>query len=157
FIAAIEVTCRKAQAPDNTIKKDGGDAVSVAEQLGHVKLLCDRTNLQLTGDCVDEILRHLEKEGLTYADLGAWMMELHHSAYRELKRTSIMYVPNEDAKFYEREELFGKEVRNKFPSAVNDIRAAGNCYATDNSTACVMHLMRVLELGLNSLAKQFRV
>ena len=59
--------------------------------------------------------------------------------------------------FYEHAELFGARVNKHFPNATKDIRAAGSCYATDRSTACVMHLMRVLEIGLAAFAKQFNV
>ena len=38
------------------------------------------------------------------------------------------------------------------PSANEDIAEAGKCLALDRGTACVMHLNRVLESGLRSLA-----
>lgn len=55
------------------------------------------------------------------------------------------------------ESLFGLEVDQKFPSASEEIEEAGKCLALRRATACVMHLMRVLELGLNSLAHDFNV
>jgi hypothetical protein len=39
-----------------------------------------------------------------------------------------------------------------FPSAKNDIEEAVDCYAMEHETACVFHLMRVLEHGLRELA-----
>jgi hypothetical protein len=53
--------------------------------------------------------------------------------------------------------LFGEAVEKAFPSAVYDIEEAGKCLALQRSTACVVHLMRVLEIGLNRLAAQFGV
>jgi hypothetical protein len=38
-----------------------------------------------------------------------------------------------------------------FPLAMPDLALAGNCYATDNCTACVFHLMRAAEWGLRAL------
>ena len=47
---------------------------------------------------------------------------------------------------------FGDNVDNKFPSSRYDISEAGRCLALKRSTACVLHLMRALEVGLASLA-----
>lgn len=48
--------------------------------------------------------------------------------------------------------LFGFAVLEAFPSASFDIGEAGKCRALGRWTASVMHLMRVLEVGLCSLA-----
>jgi hypothetical protein len=53
--------------------------------------------------------------------------------------------------------LFGIDVFDNFPSANEDIAEAGNCLALARGTACVMHLMRVLEVGLSALAKALGV
>ena len=55
--------------------------------------------------------------------------------------------------YFEQQELFGKAIFDKFPSANNDIFEAGTCLALERGTACVMHLMRVVEVGLAALAK----
>jgi len=49
--------------------------------------------------------------------------------------------------------LFGENVFESFPAANNDITNAGKCLALGCGTACVMHLMRVLEAGLRGIAK----
>jgi hypothetical protein len=69
----------------------------------------------------------------------------------------FLWVPKEKSKFYDQENLFGEGVASNFPSATRDIKAAGSCYAENKNTACVMHLMRVLELGLFSLANKLGV
>ncbi len=56
-------------------------------------------------------------------------------------------------KYYDHLALFGEPVFNNFPSANDDIYEAGMCLALERATACVMHLMRVLEIGLGALAK----
>lgn len=52
---------------------------------------------------------------------------------------------------------FGKSVFDAFPGANEDIYEACACFALGRYTACVMHLMRVLEVGLKSLAKAIGV
>lgn len=68
-----------------------------------------------------------------------------------------MYMPRNEAEYFNNQELFGEVVNQKFPKAVEDIKEAGNCYATGNNTACVFHLMRVVEHGLRALAKRLKV
>jgi hypothetical protein len=58
---------------------------------------------------------------------------------------------------YNQPAIFGDEVFKAFGSANEDISEAGTCLALDRGTACVMHLMRVLEVGLAVLATALRV
>jgi hypothetical protein len=75
----------------------------------------------------------------------------------EMTTRLFLWVPRDKAIFYEQESLFGASVDGNFHSAIKDIKSAGTCYATDRNTACVMHLMRVLEVGLNTLAVELNV
>ena len=59
--------------------------------------------------------------------------------------------------FQQKEPLFGPLVEEKFPRASIDIKEAGKCFALDRYTACVVHLMRALEVGLESLANDLCV
>jgi hypothetical protein len=77
--------------------------------------------------------------------------------HSEMSTHLFLRVLPERADFYEQPDLFGAEVADNFPSASRDTQQAGSCYATDRNTACVMHLMRVLELGLNALADKLHV
>jgi hypothetical protein len=43
-------------------------------------------------------------------------------------------------------------VADRFQSAAVDIEEAGKCLALSRATACVFHLMRVMEAGLRALA-----
>ena len=52
---------------------------------------------------------------------------------------------------------FGKEVREAFPSAQEDINEAGYCLAVDANTAAVYHLICAAEHGLRALAKDRRI
>jgi len=86
--------------------------------------------------------------------------EVLASAFLTVKRTmhqellSRIFIEPEPKykRYYEQGVLFGIEVFNAFPSANDDIYEAGTCFALERATACVMHLNRVLECGLASLA-----
>jgi hypothetical protein len=55
------------------------------------------------------------------------------------------------------EDLIGGDFKIKFPSAVEDIREAGNCIAVDCGTAAVFHLMRAVEWGIRALSVELKV
>ncbi|MES0003714.1 hypothetical protein NKJ64_00960 [Mesorhizobium sp. M0062] len=53
--------------------------------------------------------------------------------------------------------LFGEDVEQKFPIALDDIAEAGKCLAVGQGTATVFHLMRVVEAGLRALAADLSI
>jgi predicted nucleic acid-binding Zn finger protein len=71
----------------------------------------------------------------------------------ELDRRKFVQVAQENTEYFEQEKLFGEAVYEKFESARQDIKDAGNCMAVDSGTAAVFHLMRAVEWGLRALCK----
>lgn len=82
---------------------------------------------------------------------------LMHSVALELEERTFYGPLRHLEKYYDDQQLFGPEVFNAFPSANDDIYEAGACLALERGTACVMHLMRVLESGLLALAQTLGV
>jgi hypothetical protein len=101
--------------------------------------------------------------------------ELDQRIRDEMGVRLFFYVPPEREKFYLRKQedsdkqqsltnpewpsildqrklLFGEGVEAAFPSAIPDFEEAGKCLALGRGTACVFHLMRVMERGLKALA-----
>ncbi len=77
---------------------------------------------------------------------------------QNLQTRKFMYVPREQASFWNNLEQFGDDFLIGFPrTAVLEMTEAGNCYASGRWTACVFHAMRVAEHGLRRLAKRLRV
>jgi hypothetical protein len=52
---------------------------------------------------------------------------------------------------------FGQEVAFMFPGAAFDIAEAGKCLAFRRATACIFHLMRVIEIGIRSVGNDLGV
>jgi hypothetical protein len=70
-------------------------------------------------------------------------------------RMAVVFA--DKAEFFERDDLFGKEVAQAASQELNaEIKSAGNCIAMGLNTAAVFHLMRVAEFGLRALAKSVR-
>lgn len=91
--------------------------------------------------------------------------ELQHEAktIRELIRVDLWerrftYIPMDKAKTLLDLDQNWAVVWLKFPNEVEiDSREAVECYSLGRNTACVFHLMRVVEFGMRSLAASLKV
>jgi hypothetical protein len=81
-------------------------------------------------------------------------MVLSNNLEKEMSLKLYFTLPHDKAEAYQRND-FGELVAEAFPSAAYDISEACRCYALARNTACVFHLMRVMEIGLVALSKQF--
>jgi hypothetical protein len=66
--------------------------------------------------------------------------------------TFCLVLSPHERKLFQQAAPFGLEVEKKFSSASEDIYEACKCLALGRATACVMHLNRVIEVGLTGLA-----
>lgn len=73
----------------------------------------------------------------------------------EIEGRSFFVMPAAHSKYFTNDQAFGADVEDAFPSASFDISEAAKCRAFGRWTASVMHLMRVMEVGLASLAKHY--
>jgi hypothetical protein len=75
----------------------------------------------------------------------------------ELERQLFLHVTVDKAQYYDQLELFGSEVGRKFPKAAEDIFNSGSCFALGQHTACVFHLMRVMEHCVQRFGRKLKV
>jgi len=85
------------------------------------------------------------------------LIELQMAIHNELLARKFVMIEKSKADSLEQKNLFGRQVVKAFPSAKNEIRAAGNCLAMDLNTAAVFHLMRTAEFGMRALATHLKV
>jgi hypothetical protein len=87
-------------------------------------------------------------------DLRSLVLDLHLRICDDLESRFFISMPPENVEYYKQTEpLFGKGVDARFPSLSFEIDEAGKCYAFDRHTACVFHLMRILEGGIEAARK----
>jgi hypothetical protein len=115
---------------------------------------------------------------LTYDKAHAQLEELRDAILSELQERIFLRIPTDRESYYCDEDekqspltdlakiiknkpykpLFDDETKplekrfsQRWPTANEEIVAAGNCYATGNNTACVLHLMRAVEHGARAM------
>ena len=119
-----------------------------ASQRAHL----EAAELQVSLASFDRLIQAADEPELTLGDVAQSSEQLVVILMDELKLCSFWQVPRQYRHLL-KPQLFGAEVAAAFPSAAEDIEEAGNCLAFGRGTACVFHLMRVLERGLRSLAE----
>jgi hypothetical protein len=128
------------------------------EILGYVKSECQTLGLTLSVLSADRMVTQLQATlPPTNTEFSRMVAELRRRILDETSSVLFLQVPARDAPFYEGQQLFGEEVEACFPSVSLEISEAGKCLALGRNTACVFHLMRVIEVGLRTLASALRI
>jgi hypothetical protein len=94
----------------------------------------------------------------THDSLAFTFGELAMRIEDELKEMLVLQVGREQAKYYTDRTPFGPEVAQRFPGlGIDDLEEMSKCFALERYTACVFHVMRVLEVGLQALATKLKI
>jgi hypothetical protein len=140
----VEIRERGKSGPlgDGMMSKPPG----IADDIMHK---CLSLELPVSATTADNMIR----TATTMERLHESIRQLSNSVMLELKGKQFYGPLSRYIRYYNNQQLFGAEVFKNFPSANDDICEAGMCLAFERATACVLHLMRVLEVGLTVLAK----
>lgn len=99
----------------------------------------------------ERLLRTLQESNLSHK-IVVDVDDLRKRLLDQGDMTFCLLLSPQEKLLFDQPGPLGADVETKFPSANDDIYEACKCLALGRSTACVMHLMRVCEVGLKSLA-----
>src|SRR5258708_7512857 len=91
-------------------------------------------------------------DGKPIAGISVLLNELTGLLRDQLVTRHCWMIETENVRLLLDAGFWGVDVLDKFPSAILDMEEAGKCLAFDRNTACVFHCMRVMEVGLKTLA-----
>lgn len=140
---------------DAEIEIDG--KFQFAKMFDEMSSLCKSIGLGMSVKQAEKLSKMFRKSKINVQETSAALDELNSRIYDELSSYLVLVIRQANADYYEQVNLFGDEVFNNFASANFDIEEAGKCLATERHTACVMHLQRVLEVGLKAYGKLLAV
>jgi hypothetical protein len=98
----------------------------------------------------DRFLRTLQRPPVSIGDLTEFISDIHQRIVDELEDLELWQVASEHMKYLVADPL---KLDGKFTVIYRDAEEAGKCLAYDRGTACVFHLMRIMECGLRSLGR----
>jgi hypothetical protein len=129
------------------------------ESLGRLLLLCQSLEFSISAIKIQKTL-DLLRLNLNRTTRGVFerASAVIASTIEEEASARAYYVlaPGK-SEYYAVRDPLGEAVSLAFPSTKFDAMEASRCYALGRNTACVFHLMRVLEWGLSALATAFKV
>ncbi|MFZ3374959.1 MAG: hypothetical protein WA183_05350 [Chthoniobacterales bacterium] len=118
---------------------------------------CARVDLIVTIKHINHLCRRLE-DGITFQEVRELLRALNREIRYEMCSELFLHVPAKDSEYYmQPEPLFFDGFRDTFPSAISDVQEAGKCLALERPTACIFHLMRIMEAGLKALARKMNI
>jgi HEPN domain-containing protein len=106
---------------------------------------------------IDNCISVLTSVPDAHSTLPNMLLMTENAIRSELEVRLFMFIPPEDANWYEQAARFGPSVAAAFPSSADDIREAGNCYAMGRYTAAVYHAICALEPALRALSHNVKV
>ncbi len=139
----------------NLTEKEKQECLHDAEA---AETLCRKLGLTLSEMAIERIKDFLSLNAqISLSNVVRLFDELENRIIDEMKSRAFFSIEPSKQKLFTEDNLFGNEVAAKFPSAEVDISNAGKCLALDQWTASVFHSIRVLEIGLDVLAKELGV
>jgi hypothetical protein len=148
---AIEHFVKVCEMKEWTPSKKAAIRKSLENSIPEIDLLCPpgaKEAFMRTISRIDSMLLY----DATHASI-----ELRNRFSDDTKTVFFLHIPANQIELYNGKEQFGPVVAKRFSCVSNDIEEAAKCLALDRGTACVFHLMRVVESGLDAMAKRLRI
>lgn len=114
---------------------------------------CVKLELKVSGNTAEDILRMINDEDFTIGSVRELLQELANTIRREMQSVLFLHVPYSRSEFYEKPEWFGPAVSARFPNLQEDMVEACDCLALSRGTACVFHLMRIMEAAVQEFGR----
>lgn len=152
----LEVNERLSKDPNAATKKLPDEEIPLVEKyLNIFEKECGQ--IGLSGSCLHLKVIKDNLKDMQWGPLHEQLKTFRQMIQEEMKQHLFLYVETGKAKWYVLPQPFGDVVTTTFPSTSYDIVEASKCLALERYTACVLHVMRVLEKGLWAFAKDLNI
>jgi hypothetical protein len=121
------------------------------------EIVCERLEFKASRAAVHELLQMLPASEVGSGLIRDRLKELQRRLKDEMSYTFFLALSGHEARLLDAVTPFGDDVANAFPSASFDADEATRCLAFERYTACVLHLMRVLEVGVRALGARLAI
>jgi hypothetical protein len=131
----------------------------IAGELGALQRHCETLGLSTTLvqiERVKEMFFGEHHESYSLQTVTSAIMEISSRLQDEL-RARKLYLVSSERNSYLAGNQFHASVGNVFPDAIADMNEAAKCFAFERPTACIFHLMRVTEVGINAIASLLEI
>lgn len=159
-VAAYLDRCAKKAASllgFNERKVDAEDMAEFKNALETIWADVESLNLSAMTETIQHYRERIDAGNMTYGELSSAAPEIFRIYQGLVRKEVFLHVNAERTKYLDDPELFGPDLATALPASYSEIMDGAACYAKEQDTACVMHLMRGLEVALTVLADKFAV
>jgi hypothetical protein len=161
FSSTLDVmkTLAEGTATDPTGVLPDDRRAGISEGIGRLEKDCVAMGLNGSATSIRKIVELLAAPSTVASinRLGELARELQGRLHDEMSAAIYLSLTPSEAGLYSDSYPFGGNVIAAFPSSQYDTEEAAKCLALDRGTACVFHLMRVMESGLKALGNRLAV
>lgn len=128
------------------------DINGAVECIQHIEELCKESSWENARLKASLVLTHIEynRDSCDWSSLSADLRNIWDVVIADMWSAKLVKVLPAYSGYINNGDLITGDFNSHFPSAVEDIKEAGNCIAVDCGTASVFHLMRGVEWGLRA-------
>lgn len=129
-------------------------AAGASSRLAELEETCGLLGANITADFVRDAKADVDSGAATWKGLAKATTQIYAVLEKELARAKLFSISPLKSDYFENAvDKFEIDVLLSFGSTMDDIDEAGKCFALGRNTACVFHLMRVMERPIAALGK----
>jgi len=134
---------------------DDDDRAFLEEDLAALKEHLTALGARVTSLAITDFEKYMMTADAHWQGVKDDLDDVEKTLQRELTLPTVLVLePKEQSYFAPRDPLFGAEFAVKFLSqGAFELDEAAKCLALSRPTACVFHLMRVMEIGIRAVAR----
>lgn len=118
---------------------------------------CEACGFRMTALPLRRMIAMHDNGSLTFERLQRLSANANERLRDESECCKLLRIFPDNEQYYEQPRDKWGKVPDQFRSAIADLEEAGKCLALERSTACVFHLMRVMECGLKAVARELGI
>lgn len=134
------------------LMNDGKNSVQLGNDLGILLRHATKLKLTLSKNQIMAIDRFVRDGNTDLSSFASMVNELIRRVHEELDARVFFSLTAEETEYFSPAWLVGTPIQDGFPTAFNELQAAGRCYAFGECTASAFHVQRALEVALKALA-----
>jgi hypothetical protein len=147
---SVEYFVKQTEKPEWTAAIKAEVKRGLQRSVEHVRQICPR-GAQLT---IERLIRDVDSMDVEQAKRAA--IELRNRINEDTQGVFFLLIPSDREHYYTNPQPFNEDgnglVAANFPRGNGEAIRAGKCYALDQYTASVFHLMRVMEIALHAFS-----
>ncbi len=157
----VEIADELQSLPRKTIPPDNSQSLDALDQeLQRLPSQLSKMELFIAAESAKELAKFMKR----YIEQGEIFKarnlasEFSRITEYEFRNKIVIMIPGNRARLYRVEASFlGEEVLTRTSELTEDAEEAGNCFAFGRYTACVFHLMRIMETIVQEVAIKMEI